>query len=152
MTFYNEDDVQKAINDLDGGVKLLSTVMTAYSLINLLNPNIHVQIFQTDLQESRKQIIFGTLIQFITYSEFKITHCFIKVQWNLTYWLVTRHQYGIFVLVPRASLYGKTSGGITKCYLFSLDSNLCIILLNAQCSYKGACYSIFLLGPGWAKH
>ena len=59
MTFYNEDDVQRAINDLDGGVKLPSTMMTAYSLINLLNPNIHEQIFQTDLQESRNQNIYA---------------------------------------------------------------------------------------------
>ena len=59
MTFYNEDDVQRAINDLDGGVKLPSTMMTAYSLINLLNPNIHEQILQTDLQESRNQNIYA---------------------------------------------------------------------------------------------
>ena len=55
VTFYEEKDAQKAIDDLDGGVKLLSTMMTTNSLINLLNFNIHMQIFQTDLQESRNQ-------------------------------------------------------------------------------------------------
>ena len=55
VTFYEEKDAEKAINDLDGGVKLLSTMMAINSLINFLNSNIHVQIFQTDLQESRNQ-------------------------------------------------------------------------------------------------
>ena len=55
VTFYEERDAQKAIDDLDGGVKLLSTMMATNSLINLLNSNIHMQIFQTDLQESRNQ-------------------------------------------------------------------------------------------------
>ena len=59
VTFYEEGDVQKAINDLDGGVKLLSTIMATNSLINSLNPNIQVQIFQTDLQESRNQNIYA---------------------------------------------------------------------------------------------
>ena len=55
VTFFDEGDVQRAIDELDGGVKLLSTMMATNSLINLLNSNIHVQIFQTDLQESRNQ-------------------------------------------------------------------------------------------------
>ena len=59
VTFYEEKDVQKAINDLNEGVKLLSTMMATNSLINSLNPNIHVQIFQTDLQESRNQNIYA---------------------------------------------------------------------------------------------
>ena len=59
VTFYEEKDVQKAINDLNEGVKLLSTMMTTNSLINLLNFNIHMQIFQTDLQESRNQNIYA---------------------------------------------------------------------------------------------
>ena len=57
VTFEEEGDVQKAINELDGGVKLLYTMMATNSLINLLNPNIHMQIFQTGLQESRNQNI-----------------------------------------------------------------------------------------------
>ena len=59
VTFYEEKDVQKAINDLNEGVKLPSTMMATNSLINSLNPNIHVQIFQTDLQESRNQNIYA---------------------------------------------------------------------------------------------
>ena len=59
VTFCNEGDAQKAIDDLDEGVKLLSTMMATNSLINSLNPNIHVQIFQTDLQESRNQNIYA---------------------------------------------------------------------------------------------
>ena len=59
VTFCNEEDAQKAIDDLNGGVKLLSTMMATNSLINSLNPNIHVQIFQTDLQESRNQNIYA---------------------------------------------------------------------------------------------
>ena len=57
VTFEEEGDVQKAINELDGGVKLLYTMMATNSLINLLNPNIHMQMFQTGLQESRNQNI-----------------------------------------------------------------------------------------------
>ena len=33
--------------------------------------------------------------------------------------VVTRHQYGISVLVPQVSFREETSGGITKCQLFS---------------------------------
>ena len=57
VTFSEESDVQKAIAQLDGGVKLLSTMMATNSLINLLHSKIHMQIFQTDLQESRNQNI-----------------------------------------------------------------------------------------------
>ena len=59
VTFYEEKDAEKAIDELDGGVKLLYTMMATNSLINWLNPNIHVQIFQTDLQESRNQNIYA---------------------------------------------------------------------------------------------
>ena len=34
-------------------------------------------------------------------------------------WLVTRHQYGISVLVSQTSFGGETSGGVVKCWLFS---------------------------------
>ena len=57
VTLSDEQDVEKAIRDLDGAVKLPSTMMATNSLVNSLNPNIHVQIFQTDLQESRNQNI-----------------------------------------------------------------------------------------------
>ena len=33
-------------------------------------------------------------------------------------WVVTRHQYGISLLVPQASFRGKTSDGVGKCRLF----------------------------------
>ena len=59
VTFREEKSVQKAINELDGQVKRLSTMMATNSLINSLNPNIHMQIFQTDLQESRNQNIYA---------------------------------------------------------------------------------------------
>ena len=59
VTFVDEKDVETAIDQLNGGVKLLSTMMATNSLINYVNPNIHVQIFQTDLQESRNQNIYA---------------------------------------------------------------------------------------------
>ena len=34
-------------------------------------------------------------------------------------WVVTRHQYGISVLVSQMSFRGETSGGEAKCRLFS---------------------------------
>ena len=34
-------------------------------------------------------------------------------------WGLTRHQYGIFVLVSQTSFGGKTSGSVAKCRLFS---------------------------------
>ena len=34
-------------------------------------------------------------------------------------WVVTRHQYGISVLVPQTSFPGETSGDDAKCWLFS---------------------------------
>ena len=59
VTFYEEKNVQEAIDRLNGQVKLLSTMMAINSLINFLNSNIHMQIFQTDLQESRNQNIYA---------------------------------------------------------------------------------------------
>ena len=34
-------------------------------------------------------------------------------------WVVTRHQYGIFVLVSQTSFRRETGGGVAKCRLFS---------------------------------
>ena len=62
VTLANEQDVQLAIDSLNDGVKLPSTMMATSSLINLLNPNIHIQIFQTALQESRNQNIYAQWI------------------------------------------------------------------------------------------
>ena len=59
VTFFEEKDVQIAIDQLNGEVKRLSTMVATNSLINSLNPNIHMQIFQTDLQESRNQTIYA---------------------------------------------------------------------------------------------
>ena len=36
--------------------------------------------------------------------------------------IVTRHQYGIFTLVPQTSFCGETSGGVAKGRLFSKAS------------------------------
>ena len=62
VTLANEQDVQLAIDSLNDGVKLPSTMMATSFLINLLNPNIHIQIFQTALQESRNQNIYAQWI------------------------------------------------------------------------------------------
>ena len=35
-------------------------------------------------------------------------------------WEVSRHEYGISVLVPQTSFGGETSVGVAKCQLFSL--------------------------------
>ena len=34
-------------------------------------------------------------------------------------WVVTRHQYGISVVVSKSLFRGETSGGVAKCRLFS---------------------------------
>ena len=34
-------------------------------------------------------------------------------------WIVTRHQYGFSVLVSETSFHRETSGGVTKCQLYS---------------------------------
>ena len=39
-------------------------------------------------------------------------------------WVVTRHQYGISVLVSQTSFCGKTSGAVANCRLFSQASDL----------------------------
>ena len=59
VTFYEEKNVQKAIEQLNGEVKRLSTMVATNSLINSLNSNIHMQIFQTDLHKSRNQNIYA---------------------------------------------------------------------------------------------
>ena len=87
VTFYDEGDAQKAIDDLDGGVKLLSTMMATNSLINSLNPNIHVRIFQTDLQESRNQnIMFSRFLD--PYSVYYLLRIQANTQFYLLTWLL----------------------------------------------------------------
>ena len=62
VTLENEQDVEKAIDNMDGRVKLPSTMMATNSLINSLNPNIQSQIFQSALQESRNQNVYAQWI------------------------------------------------------------------------------------------
>ena len=38
-------------------------------------------------------------------------------------WVVTRHQYGISVLVSQTSFDGETNGSVVKCQLFSHASH-----------------------------
>ena len=45
--------------------------------------------------------------------------CFNPIRSTTLIWVVTRHQYGISVVVPQKSLSRETSGGITKNWLFS---------------------------------
>ena len=33
-------------------------------------------------------------------------------------WVVTRHEYGIYALVPQSSFFVQTSGGVAKCRAF----------------------------------
>ena len=40
-------------------------------------------------------------------------------------WVVTRHQYGISVLVSQTSFRGETTGGVAKCRLFSKATFTC---------------------------
>ena len=46
-------------------------------------------------------------------------------------WVVTRDQYGISALVPQTSFRGKTSGGVTKCRLFSQANVLNVVAAEA---------------------
>ena len=46
-------------------------------------------------------------------------------------WIVTRDQYGISALVPQTSLRGETSGGVTKCRLFSQANVLNVVVAEA---------------------
>ena len=40
-------------------------------------------------------------------------------------WVVTRHQYGISVLVSQTSFRGETTAGVAKCRLFSKATFTC---------------------------
>ena len=53
-------------------------------------------------------------------------------------WVVTRHQYGIFVLVSQTSFRGETSRDVAKCRLFSQASS--VLLFKA---FNGANKSCF---------
>ena len=45
----------------------------------------------------------------------------IKIRSTIQIWVVTRHQYGISVLVSQTSFHGDTRGDVAKCRLFSQD-------------------------------
>ena len=53
-------------------------------------------------------------------------------------WVVTRHQYGIFVLISQTSFRGETSRDVAKCRLFSQASS--VLLFKA---FNGANKSCF---------
>ena len=42
---------------------------------------------------------------------------------NIQFWVVTRHQYGIYVLVRQTLFRGETRDGAAKCLLFSQPSS-----------------------------
>ena len=49
----------------------------------------------------------------------QISHAARPIRSTTQIWVVTRHQYGISVLVSQTSFRGETSGGVAKCRLFS---------------------------------
>ena len=58
-------------------------------------------------------------------------------------WIVTRHQYGISVLVSQMSFRRETVGGVGKCRLFS-QARVCMDSdLQWNCHVKCKCYSFF---------
>ena len=48
----------------------------------------------------------------------QLSHAARLIRSNTQIWIVTRHQYGISVLVSQTSLRGETSDGVAKCRLF----------------------------------
>ena len=54
----------------------------------------------------------------------QISHAARPVRSTTQIWVVTRHQYGISVLVSQTSFGGETSCSVTKCRLFSQASHL----------------------------
>ena len=59
-------------------------------------------------------------------------------------WVVTRHQYGISVLVSQTSFHRETVGGIAKCCLFSQDRVFTDSDLKWNYQVKCKCYSFFI--------
>ena len=54
--------------------------------------------------------------------------------WRITtqIWVLMCHNYGIFVLFSQTSFRGVTSGGVTKCWLFSQTKYLLVYKCNAR--------------------
>ena len=68
-------------------------------------------------------------------------------------WLVTRHQYGFSALLSQTSLHGETSGGVTKCHLFSKATDL--YEMSSFWSTNKISFSILVLGiiiREWIKY
>ena len=59
-------------------------------------------------------------------------------------WAVTRHQYGISVLVSQTSFRRETVGGIAKCRLFSQAIVFKDSDLKWNCQVKCKCYSLLI--------
>ena len=49
----------------------------------------------------------------------QISHQARPIRSTTHFWVVTRHQYGIYALVSQTSFGAETSGGVAKCRLFS---------------------------------
>ena len=54
----------------------------------------------------------------------QISHAARPIRSTTQIWVVTRHQYGISVLVSQTSFCGETSGAVANCRLFSQASDL----------------------------
>ena len=51
-------------------------------------------------------------------------------------WVVTRHQYGISLLVSQSSFHEETSGGVAKCQLFSQASLFLPVDVFFRCTFS----------------
>ena len=64
-------------------------------------------------------------------------------------WVVTRHQYGISVLVSQTSFGGETSGRVAKCRLFSQAITCLVIwILQLFCCISGLSLVVAIV-PDW---
>ena len=60
----------------------------------------------------------------------QISHAARPIRSTAQIWVVTRHQYGISVLVSQTSFGGETSGSVAKCRLFSQARTLPKVAVN----------------------
>ena len=61
--------------------------------------------------------------------------CFNQSRVTTQIWLATGHLYGFSVLVSQTSFHRKTSGGVTKCHLFSKTTDLKRVTFDPQIKY-----------------
>ena len=77
-------------------------------------------------------------------------------------WVVTRHQYGISVLVSQTSFGGETSGSVAKCRLYSQAKPYLVTLFsiafcfrcrlpNQDHEFRRQMYCTSALGHRWAR-